>query len=208
MVEDSIEVERKERESERKVVDDLVRERDILNKNLVKMVSATQAQADVLKIHENSKRNLEVEIASYRSATLATARTVKKLRAERDRYAGEAVEAVEKFAKAQSEVKAREVTAVQLQVCGTSRTSPTVPSRPPLTPLLTPLPHLQHKIVEGEAKMKQQQNLYEAVRSDRNLYSKNLIESQDEIAEMKRKFKIMTRQVSRDPHTTHPLSTP
>ena len=124
MVEDSIEVERKERESERKVVDDLVRERDILNKNLVKMVSATQAQADVLKIHENSKRNLEVEIASYRSATLATARTVKKLRAERDRYAGEAVEAVEKFAKAQSEVKAREVTAVQLQVCVASHTSP------------------------------------------------------------------------------------
>ena len=138
MVEDSIEVERKERESERKVVDDLVRERDILNKNLVKMVSATQAQADVLKIHENSKRNLEVEIASYRSATLATARTVKKLRAERDRYAGEAVEAVEKFAKAQSEVKAREVTAVQLQVCVASRTSPTVPPRP----LLTPLPRI------------------------------------------------------------------
>ena len=142
MVEDSIEVERKERESERKVVDDLVRERDILNKNLVKMVSATQAQADVLKIHENSKRNLEVEIASYRSATLATARTVKKLRAERDRYAGEAVEAVEKFAKAQSEVKAREVTAVQLQVCVACHTSPTVPSRPPPTPLPTPPPRI------------------------------------------------------------------
>jgi hypothetical protein len=33
------------------------------------------------------------------------------------------------------------------------------------------------------------------VRSDRNLYSKNLIESQDEIAEMKRKFKIMNHQI-------------
>ena len=39
------------------------------------------------------------------------------------------------------------------------------------------------------------QNLYEAVRSDRNLYSKSLIESQDEIAEMKRKFKIMNHQI-------------
>lgn len=37
--------------------------------------------------------------------------------------------------------------------------------------------------------------MYEAVRSDRNLYSKNLIESQDEIAEMKRKFKIMHHQI-------------
>ena len=33
-------------------------------------------------------------------------------------------------------------------------------------------------IAEAETKLKQQQNLYEAVRSDRNLYSKNLIEAQ------------------------------
>lgn len=32
----------------------------------------------------------------------------------------------------------------------------------------------QKKNIETEAKLKQQQNLYEAVRSDRNLYSKNL----------------------------------
>ena len=54
---------------------------------------------------------------------------------------------------------------------------------------------LQKKIAEGDARLKQQQNLYEAVRSDRNLYSKSLIESQDEIAEMKRKFKIMNHQI-------------
>ncbi|KAB1270924.1 Cilia- and flagella-associated protein 58, partial [Camelus dromedarius] len=51
------------------------------------------------------------------------------------------------------------------------------------------------KIAESETKLKQQQNLYEAVRSDRNLYSKNLVEAQDEITEMKRKLKIMTHQV-------------
>ena len=51
------------------------------------------------------------------------------------------------------------------------------------------------KVTESEQKLKQQQQLYEAVRSDRNLYSKNLIESQDEIAEMKRKFKIMSHQI-------------
>jgi hypothetical protein len=32
------------------------------------------------------------------------------------------------------------------------------------------------KIAEAETRLRQQQNLYEAVRSDRNLYSKNLIE--------------------------------
>ncbi|MEW5313648.1 MAG: hypothetical protein WDW38_005199 [Sanguina aurantia] len=54
---------------------------------------------------------------------------------------------------------------------------------------------LQKRINEGEGKLKQQQNLYEAVRADRNLYSKNLIEAQDEIQEMKRKFKIMQHQI-------------
>merc|ERR1719201_1820344 len=49
--------------------------------------------------------------------------------------------------------------------------------------------------MDAENKLKQQEQLYEAVRSDRNLYSKNLIESQDEIAEMKRKFKIMNHQI-------------
>lgn len=49
---------------------------------------------------------------------------------------------------------------------------------------------LKKENIEREAKYKQQQNLYEAVRSDRNLYSKNLIESQDEVAELRRKFKI------------------
>merc|ERR1711934_824681 len=42
---------------------------------------------------------------------------------------------------------------------------------------------LKKENIEFEAKLKQQQNLYEAVRSDRNLYSKNLIEAQDEMQE-------------------------
>ena len=54
---------------------------------------------------------------------------------------------------------------------------------------------LQKKIGEAENKFKQQQNLYEAVRVDRNMYSKKLIESQDEIQEMKRKFKNMNHQI-------------
>ena len=47
------------------------------------------------------------------------------------------------------------------------------------------------QIVEGETRLKQQQNLYEAVRADRNLYSKNLIQAQDQLQEMKRKFQIL-----------------
>lgn len=41
---------------------------------------------------------------------------------------------------------------------------------------------LQKKIAAAVARLKQQQNLYEAVRSDRNVYSKNLIETQVRLA--------------------------
>lgn len=41
---------------------------------------------------------------------------------------------------------------------------------------------LQKKIAAAVARLKQQQNLYEAVRSDRNVYSKNLIETQASIS--------------------------
>merc|ERR1719380_340999 len=39
------------------------------------------------------------------------------------------------------------------------------------------------------------QKLNEAVKTDRNLYSKNCLESNDEIAEMKRKFRSMSHQI-------------
>jgi transposase len=38
--------------------------------------------------------------------------------------------------------------------------------------------------------------LYEAVRSEKNLYSKNLLEAQDDVAELNRKFKIAQHQIT------------
>jgi len=154
-------------ENERKMIDDLVRERDILNKNLVKAQNATATQVDLTKINENTARNLKMEIEGFRTSAAEQARSIKKLTSEKERYAAEASEAADRYAQALDAVKEREISVLQLQ----------------------------KKIAEGEARLKQQQNLYEAVRSDRNLYAKNLIESQDEIAEMKRKFKVMTRQI-------------
>ncbi len=57
------------------------------------------------------------------------------------------------------------------------------------------LGQLQKELGDWESKLKQQQHLYEAVRSDRNLYSKNLLEAQDQIAEMRRKAKIQAHQL-------------
>ena len=44
-----------------------LRERDIQNKNLVKAGVNNQKQVDMVKVHENTRKNLEQEIAGYKS---------------------------------------------------------------------------------------------------------------------------------------------
>ena len=50
--------------------------------------------------------------------------------------------------------------------------------------------------IEERNKLKKSQALYENIRGERNIFCQNLNESQDEISELKRKFKIMSHQIS------------
>lgn len=112
-------------------------------------------QVDLVKVNENTRKNLEQEIAGYKSDAHKQRKVIFLLEKEGEKYGAEAGEASAKYAQALEEVKIRELSIIQLQ----------------------------KRISDGETKLKQQQSLYEAVRSDRNLYSKNLIESQVEIAD-------------------------
>jgi chromosome segregation ATPase len=165
--EESLAATRTARAEEKKRVETVLRDRDMKNKELVKASGATAKVLDTVKVHENTRKNLEVEIAGYKAEAHKQRKAIFQLEVEGEKYGAEAAEASAKYAHALDEVKVRELGIVQLQ----------------------------KRIADGDAKMKQQQSLYEAVRSDRNLYSKNLIESQDEIAEMKRRFKIMNHQI-------------
>lgn len=166
-LEKELELSRKQTEADKKVIDDLVRERDILNKNLLKAASATQKQLGLVRLNEQTRKNLEQEIQNYKDEAQKQRKIIFQLEKERDRYINEAGELTQKVLQHMEDVKIRE-----MQIFDYKK-----------------------KIAEAETKLKQQQNLYEAVRSDRNLYSKNLIESQDEITEMKRKLKIMNHQI-------------
>jgi len=158
---------KKHAETDKKAIDELAREKDILNKNLLKAVSSTKKQIDLVKLHEHTKKNLEQEISNYRDEATKQRKIIYQLEKERDRYINEASDLTTKVLHHMEDVKIRE-----MQIFDYKKT-----------------------IAEAETRLKQQQNLYEAVRSDRNLYSKNLIEAQDEITEMKRKLKIMNHQI-------------
>ncbi|XP_059802993.1 cilia- and flagella-associated protein 58 [Hypanus sabinus] len=166
-LEKELESTKKQVELDKKAVDELVRERDILNKNVLKAVGATEKQMNLVKLHEQSKKVLDQEVQNYNLEAQKQRKIIFHLEKERDRYINEASNLTQKVLQYMEDIKVLEMQNFDFK----------------------------KKISEAESKLKQQQNLYEAVRCDRNLYSKNLIESQDEIAEMKRKLKIMHHHI-------------
>ncbi|KAL4102380.1 hypothetical protein PRIC1_006125 [Phytophthora ramorum] len=163
----SLEAEKKQSELLTKKLEEMLREREVLNKMLVKANDRTQATFDLMKIKENTMKNLQNEINGLKSHVKKQRAQIQQLVGEREKYEKEAANATQKFMTSLEEAKLQDLQVVSLQ----------------------------QKIVESESRLKQQQNLYEAVRTDRNLYSKQLIESQEEIGNMKRKFKIMNHQI-------------
>ncbi|KAI9098847.1 hypothetical protein DFS34DRAFT_92447 [Phlyctochytrium arcticum] len=150
-----------------KNLDTLTRERDIALKNVTKATAQTTKQVTVVKLADQTKRNLEQEIAGYKDEAAKMRKLIYTLEKDRDRWINEGGKIRLELAAKEEEGKIGEML----------------------------LFDCRKKITELERKLKEQQSLYENVRADRNLYSKNLVESQDEITEMRRKLKIMTHQI-------------
>uniref|UniRef100_A0A8C2CLS0 Cilia and flagella associated protein 58 n=1 Tax=Cyprinus carpio TaxID=7962 RepID=A0A8C2CLS0_CYPCA len=158
-----METAKKQMDMDKKAIDELVRERDILNKNMIKAANETDKQQTIVKLHEQSKKTLEQEILKYRDEAQKKRKIIYQLEKERDRYINEASELTKKVLENIEDIKLKEMQIFEYK----------------------------KRIAEAETKLKQQQNLYEDVRTERNLFSKNLIEAKDQNAEMKRKVKIV-----------------
>ncbi|NXU47573.1 CFA58 protein, partial [Turnix velox] len=166
-LERDLETAKKQAEIDKKAIEELVRERDMLSKNLVKASSATQKQISLVKLHEQSKKNLEEEIQNYKNEAQKQRKIIYQLEKERDSFINETSELKQKVLQHLKDIEIREI-----QICD-----------------------YEKKIEESAIKFKQQQSRCEAVRTERNLYSKNLIEAKDEITEMKKKLKSVTHQM-------------
>ncbi|NXT62436.1 CFA58 protein, partial [Chaetops frenatus] len=158
---------KKQAEIDKRTIDGLVRERDMLNQSLIKATNATQKQIDLVKLHEQSKQNLEAEIQNYKIEAQKQRKIIYQLEKERESFINETSELKEKVLHHMKDLEIH-----QMQICDYEK-------------------EIQVQVI----KLKQQQNLCETLRTERTLYSKNLIEAKDEIAEMKMKLKTATRQV-------------
>merc|ERR1711972_239730 len=127
----------------------------------------TKKQSEIVKLHEARTQALEKDVKRVKEDLQEAVKKVYELDKTREKYGIECSVANSKYMAALEELKNRDNKISELKK--------------------------NHADVKG--KLAQQKQLYENVRTDRNLFSKNLVESQDEIAEMKTKFKIMKHQI-------------
>lgn len=153
----------------------LLRERDVLHRQMVKAGVLNQRQLDQVRMHEKERQTLELEIAGYKADAQERRKAIFALERECDELGVEAAEAAAKHAQALDAIKEREAAAASLQL----------------------------RVSDVETRRQQQQTLYDAVRADRNLYSKHLIDVQAEVEEMRRRFKIMHHQIEQLKEEVH-----
>mmetsp|Transcript_149356 Transcript_149356/g.479643 ORF Transcript_149356/g.479643 Transcript_149356/m.479643 type:complete len:841 (-) Transcript_149356:40-2562(-) len=165
---EKIDTSKKDSDVDRKKIEDLLRERDILNKSVVKADDRTKNQIDVVKRQETQAMNMQKDIARWKQDAQEFRKRIFELEKQREKYSIELQQANAKYCGAKEELKQRGVT----------------------------LTELKKQIQNVDAKLNQQKNLYDTVCMDRNLHAKNLEESKEQIADMRRKFKIMFHQTT------------
>jgi chromosome segregation ATPase len=159
---------RRDTDVDKKKIIDLIRFRDMMSKSISKAVDENDKNKEDISKMQTKISLLHQQNNSKQENIFELLQQIYSLEKERDRFSLEASKANSSLMQVVEEVKLKQN-------------------------LIT---ELKKENIEFEGKLKQQQNLYEAVRADRNLYSKNLIEAQDNVAELRRKFVIASHQIS------------
>jgi hypothetical protein len=158
---------RKENESLMKQRSAMASELEVLKKKSLSADKAQKMVQGLLIVNQNSLRNLTLEKKLLMDEVAVQYRQIQQLLQEKEKHEHDTEITNQEYYTALEELKLQEL---QLR-------------------------ELQKKIADDQAKLKHKQNLYEAVRADRNLYSKQLIDSQDEIGALKRKFRLTNHQI-------------
>lgn len=163
-----VDASKKQAQSDKNFIIDLLKDQNNIKNNFVRIVQTNEGQQKgLLKVRDDCLK-LEMESMTQSREISRFMREAGILNLEKEKRGKEALQAMQKYFHLTEEIKQKD----------------------------NLISEFQKKTLEAETKLKQQQQLYEAVRSDRNLYSKNLTEMQDEIAEIKRRYKIVMHQIA------------
>lgn len=153
---------------ERGEVEELERERAVILRNLAGLEREFKSYNERLGKKEKEIEGFEEKIREGNETIAGLERTQVEIQKEKESYGKKAALANAKYQQSLEEIKLKG----------------------------NLISEYQKKNIETESRLKEQQQLYESVRSDRNTYSKNLSETEDEIAETKRRYKIVNHQIN------------
>lgn len=159
---------RKLTQQDQEELEELERARSILQKDIIRMETQYKMHNDRLSKKEEEILREEAKIAQTNVTLEGLKKDIITLEKDKEKYGKQAALSNAKYLHSLEEIKLKG----------------------------NLISEYQKKNVETEARLKEQQRLYEAVRSDRNTYSKNLSETEDEIAELKRRYKIVNHQIN------------
>eukprot|EP00933_Yihiella_yeosuensis_P045143 TRINITY_DN40466_c0_g1_i1.p1 TRINITY_DN40466_c0_g1~~TRINITY_DN40466_c0_g1_i1.p1 ORF type:complete len:848 (+),score=250.48 TRINITY_DN40466_c0_g1_i1:109-2652(+) len=150
-----------------RTIADIMRDREHINRGVIRCHDRTSKQTEAVKTHEARAQTFDKDVTKVKGDVQEAIKKAYELDKARAKYGVECSLANSKHMGSLEELKNRD----------------------------NKISELKKNLADVKGKLAQQKQFYEAVRTDRNLYSKKLVESQDEIAEMKRKFKIMSHQI-------------
>lgn len=151
----------------KRMAEGLVKEKDILNKQLQRQQAVQADTQKLIYIQEQTKKKLELELDTFFIESGKQKKIISTLERERDRLAEEQIELTQTIQDNMEDIREKKGMIFDLK----------------------------KNAAEAENKIRQQQNLYEAMRSDRNSLQKSLQESNAECNELKKKLKILFHQI-------------
>uniref|UniRef100_A0A3B1KAS7 Cilia- and flagella-associated protein 58 central coiled coil domain-containing protein n=1 Tax=Astyanax mexicanus TaxID=7994 RepID=A0A3B1KAS7_ASTMX len=80
-------------------MDELVREKDTLHKNMIKAANATEKQQDLVRLQKQTKKTLDQEILAYKDEAQKQRKIIFQLEQERDKHINDASDLTQKVNK-------------------------------------------------------------------------------------------------------------
>ncbi|XP_011154123.1 cilia- and flagella-associated protein 58 [Harpegnathos saltator] len=158
---------RKEFMDERQHVEVLLREKNILARNKEAAQERMKRINRELLLSEHAKRKIERELDILTQSSHEVKKQLELVERERDKCNLTVQELERQIEGRISEVRLKQ----------------------------TEISDYKKSLAEAEIKYRQQQSLLEVIRAERNLYSKNLVEVQEEVKDLRRNLKITSQQV-------------
>ncbi|XP_043668806.1 cilia- and flagella-associated protein 58-like [Vespula pensylvanica] len=158
---------RKQQLEDKKYYETLMRDKNILSKANENLKEEVKALNHEILVHNLSRKKLERELNNSIFRETELKKQIETIEMEKDRCHFEVRELVEKIDDYVNEIKLKQVEIMDYK----------------------------KQLRQSESKYRQQQNLFEIVRAEKNSCHKSLIEAQDDIQELKSKLQITNQQI-------------